>query len=86
MRYTIAIYAALLTLILSLIVHHARASYCPKTVIDNRTKIWNNQDQQTLNGAKQRCGQLFPDAPCLKLFRKKDATTYNAICGKEENE
>jgi hypothetical protein len=56
---------------------------CPATVIDNRTNEWNRQDQQTLDNAKKHCGELYPDAPCLKMFRKKDSTTYNAVCGEE---
>ena len=55
---------------------------CPATKIDNWTKVWNEQDQKTLDGAKIRCGQIYPDAPCVKFFRKKDDTTYNVICGK----
>lgn len=56
-------------------------SVCPATTIQNLTDTWNKQDQTTYEGAIKRCGQLYPESPCLKLFRKKDATTYNAICG-----
>jgi len=55
---------------------------CPVTIIDNHTKEWNLQDKKTLIHAKQRCVELYPEAPCLKLFRKKDSSTYNAVCGR----
>lgn len=53
---------------------------CPQTRIENWTNEWNKQDQWTLDNAKKRCGQLYPDAPCVKMFRKKDESTYNVIC------
>lgn len=57
--------------------------YCPAPVTQNYTTKWNIQDQRTFDGAMVRCGQLYPEAPCLKIFRKKDSTTYNVICGKQ---
>lgn len=55
---------------------------CPETIIENRTDEWNTQDMQTLVNAKKRCGEIYPDSPCLKKLIKKDSQTYNAICGK----
>lgn len=55
---------------------------CPKTVIENRTEEWTDYDQATFNKATKRCGEIYNDAPCLKKFIKKDALTYNAICGR----
>lgn len=57
---------------------------CPTTKIENHTKEWNKQDQWTFDRAKVRCGELYPEAPCLKLFRKKDSMTYNAVCGEKK--
>lgn len=57
---------------------------CPDTKIENWTKQWTDYDQKTLDHAKVRCSELYPEAPCLKLFRKKDSTTYNAICGEKK--
>lgn len=54
---------------------------CPKTQIKNDTDVWNEQDQQTLTKATKRCGELYSDAPCLKLFTKRDENTYRALCG-----
>lgn len=56
---------------------------CPATKIDNWTKTWTKQDEITLGMAKKRCAEIYPDAPCVKFFRKKDAYTYNVICGYE---
>lgn len=56
---------------------------CPAPVIDNRSASWNKQDQQTYEKAQKRCGEIYPEAPCLKMFRKKDDSTYNAVCGEK---
>jgi hypothetical protein len=56
---------------------------CPDTRIENYTTTWNKQDQETFEHSKIRCGELYPEAPCLKMFRKKDDDTYNAVCGEK---
>ena len=57
---------------------------CPKTVIVNATNLkWNKYDDQALSDAKKRCGELYPDAPCVKLFRKFNFQSYSVICGAE---
>ena len=56
---------------------------CPATKVENYTNEWNEQDQKTFDGARLRCGELYPEAPCLKMFRKKDESTYNAVCGEK---
>lgn len=57
------------------------AMTCPETIIDNRTNEWTPYDMQTLAHAKVRCGEIYPDSPCVKKFIKKDESTYNVICG-----
>lgn len=58
---------------------------CPKTIIINQTKeSWTKLDAQTLSNAKQRCGQLYEDAPCLKKFYKRYEQSYWAICGEKK--
>lgn len=37
-------------------------------------------DTEVLNSAKKRCGELYPDSPCLKTLIKKKEGLYNAIC------
>lgn len=54
---------------------------CPWPVVENKTSVWNEQDQWTFDRAMKRCGQIYSDAPCLKKFVKKDPDAYNAICG-----
>lgn len=56
---------------------------CPQPVVENRSASWTKQDQQTYNHASFRCREIYPEAPCMKLFRKKDDSTYNVICGKK---
>ena len=58
------------------------ASSCPVTIVENRTSVWNEYDQETLDRATLRCKEIYPDAPCLKKFTKKDELAYAAICGK----
>ncbi len=54
---------------------------CMQPNIINKTKTWNDLDQQTLKRAQVRCQELYSDAPCLKTFIKKEELLYNAICG-----
>lgn len=56
-------------------------STCPTTVIVNKTEDWNPQDQGTLDRATVRCSQIYSDAPCLKVFTKKETNAYTAQCG-----
>lgn len=54
---------------------------CSKIIVINDTGIWTDFDQKTLEAAKVRCGQLYKNSPCLKLFKKIEDKTYSAICG-----
>lgn len=55
---------------------------CPTTKITNVTKFpWNSHDQQTLTYSRNRCVQLYNDAPCVKLFRKWGKQDYSVTCG-----
>lgn len=61
----------------------ALAISCPVTKMQNVTKFpWNDHDRSILKQAKTRCGELYPDAPCVKLFRKYGKQDYSVICGK----
>lgn len=72
----------LLVLATLLTAKHASAeSICPTTRVENKTDYWTDQDAITLKRAKTRCGEIYEDSPCLKLFIKKDDYTYNAVCG-----
>lgn len=58
---------------------------CPDTKIQNVSGLpWNQHDQETLDGAKKRCGELYPDSPCVKLFRKYAFQSYSVICGEPD--
>jgi len=54
---------------------------CPAIIIVNlTTESWKSIDQKNLDVAKYRCSQIFPDAPCVKKFIKKEPLVYNVIC------
>jgi hypothetical protein len=56
---------------------------CPDTkMINNSGLPWNKYDYSVLQSAKKRCGEIYPDAPCVKKFYKKEETNYWVICGK----
>lgn len=56
---------------------------CPPTKMENTSKYpWNDYDKKILTYMETRCGQVYPDAPCVKLFRKFDDQQYSVICGK----
>lgn len=55
---------------------------CPAVTFQNTSGLkWNDYDYSILNQAKRRCGELYPDAPCVKLFRKYNFQQYSVICG-----
>lgn len=56
---------------------------CPVPFIMNETDVWNKADSQTFLFTKKRCGMLYKDAPCLKLFWKYEHNSYRVICGEE---
>jgi len=59
---------------------------CLVVIVVNLTSTWNKVDQTTLDRAKIRCQQLYPDSPCLKKFIKKPDNIYNAICSERRTE
>jgi hypothetical protein len=58
------------------------AGMCKDPPIENHTDVWNKIDQLHLDSAIKRCPEIFPEYPCVKLFRKKEERVYNVICGK----
>jgi len=62
----------------------ALALACPTTVIENTSKLkWTSYDTKMLNYAKKRCGELYKDSPCVKLFRKFEFQSYSVVCGEK---
>jgi hypothetical protein len=55
---------------------------CPTPFIDNYTDTWDKVDQAHLDSAISRCPQIYEDAPCVKIFTKKEDRVYSVICGK----
>lgn len=57
------------------------ALICVYTVIVNHTDTWTARDQQVMEEAQKRCGELFPDAPCLTKIVKRAEQSYRLHCG-----
>jgi hypothetical protein len=57
------------------------ALVCAATVIVNHTDVWDEQDKAVLKQASTRCGEIFPDAPCLKKIVKLEDNSYQIYCG-----
>jgi hypothetical protein len=41
----------------------------------------NKDDRAALKTATKRCTEIYPEAPCLKKFIKREVRVYWAICG-----
>ncbi len=55
---------------------------CSAVKMQNTTSFpWNDYDRSILKQAQTRCGELYSDAPCVKLFRKWGPQDYSVICG-----
>lgn len=58
---------------------------CPAPKMQNVSGLaWNDYDRSILKQAKKRCGELYEDSPCVKLFRKFDFQAYTVICGEPD--
>ena len=58
---------------------------CPQTKMVNVTKFsWNDYDRSVLKQVQKRCGELYNDSPCVKLFRKFGEQDYSVICGESK--
>ena len=56
---------------------------CPTPLMQNASRFpWNDYDRKELRYAEKRCGEIYEDAPCVKLFRKFNDQQYTVICGK----
>lgn len=55
---------------------------CPPTLLEDLTDLkWTDIDQISFEFAKQRCPEIFPEAPCLIRFSKREFQVYHAVCG-----
>lgn len=59
---------------------------CPAILMVNKSEEpWNNKDYDTKKRAMQRCGEIYKDSPCLKVFVKTEPQSYWAICGEQSD-
>lgn len=54
---------------------------CAATLIFNTKSSWSQEDDKNLLQAQKRCEQIYPDAPCLVRFYKREPQVYWAVCG-----
>ncbi len=57
---------------------------CSPTKIVNDTKVWSKIDKMNQERAQNRCIELYPSSPCLKVFWKTEINVYRAICGRKK--
>ena len=59
---------------------------CSPPVMQNVSKEpWNDYDREELKYVEKRCGEIYLDAPCVRLFRKWDKKSYSVVCCKEKS-
>lgn len=56
---------------------------CPKTIVKTFDGSWTKDDEVILDAASKRCGQLYPNSPCVKLIQKLAPQEYRVTCGPE---
>jgi hypothetical protein len=57
---------------------------CSQTKLIGFEQGMTSDDRTSLKSATGRCKEIYPDAPCLKVFEKRSERAYRAICGKEK--
>jgi hypothetical protein len=62
----------------------AALSCSPTTMINQTKDPWNRFDKTVLQKAEVRCGEIYPDAPCVKSFYKRPEQSYWVICKGEK--
>lgn len=46
---------------------------------------WTARDQRAYDGARVRCGFLYPRSPCMKTFTRIEPNRYQVVCSAEES-
>lgn len=60
---------------------------CGPVLFINLTKEpWSRIDYDNAEHATKRCGEIYPNSPCLKKFIKVRTQMYRAICGKDKKD
>lgn len=64
---------------------YAKGQECPNTTFKGfNSKNFTDMDLACYKTAKRRCGEIYKDSPCLKVFQKTGEMDYRAICGQEK--
>jgi len=62
----------------------AAALSCPEPTLIGFEKGMTENDKSSLAMAKTRCGELYPNSPCVSLFQKVEELQYRVICGPDK--
>ena len=54
---------------------------CAAVILIGFQSPLNTDDLNALKAATKRCAEIYPEAPCLKKFIKKEERVFWAICG-----
>lgn len=65
-----------------LVLSVALAAQCPETKLVGFDKPLDENEREVLANAKKRCGEIYPEAPCLVKFEKRGERNFWATCGK----
>lgn len=58
---------------------------CSAIIIINLLNVpLNRTDKIVMKHAQTVCEQRYPEAPCLKIFKKLGPNNYQVTCGKKE--
>lgn len=57
---------------------------CPEVhMVNTSGEGWTSNDYDIIESAKIRCGEIYPEAPCLIKFEKYAFQSYRTTCGKK---
>jgi hypothetical protein len=59
---------------------------CPPIIQENQTELsWGEKDKAIADQYRSRCGDVFPEAPCVAMIIKREKQVYWVICGAEKS-
>jgi hypothetical protein len=67
--------------LLSLLFTTAIAAQCPPTELVGFENGMTEDDKANIKNFKKRCGEIYPDSPCLKRVTKRGELNYWVVCG-----
>lgn len=59
------------------------SNVCPTTKLIGFDKQMTKDEGKSMDHAKKRCGEIYPDNVCLISFEKREENVFWALCGKK---